>query len=174
MRKHFSIIFIFIILSGCRFSAPIVKFKQDEGEFHFNEKQRTERLIYEEDALKIAKYDFVEYKFIRFSQYGIFGGYSKSKSYDDKGNLIKIEKEWVKAWNIYDGTQRTKLKTIYYENGEKAKIDYEIIQAYGIAGWWVLDKTKVYHTNGTIEMIDRTDKNEFKNIKRKMNKIKRN
>ena len=68
---------------------------------------------------------------------------------------------------MFDGTQRTKKRTVYYKNDKVIQIDYKIIQASGIRGWLVMDKSKLYHTDGTIEIINRKDKNDIRYTKKR-------
>jgi hypothetical protein len=155
MRKIITLIFsILIFCSSCRFSVPLIKFS----------KEITQSNEYD-SGLKES--ETIEYRYFRISRYGIFGGCTLYKDYNEKGELIKLFIEKQKASNLFDGTQKTKEKTIYYENKKKCRVDYKIIQAFGIGGKCILDKTVIYNKDGTkTKTINKKEKNPVRKIRK--------
>lgn len=145
---------ILLLCSNCRFSAPLIKFNK-------------EIIQSNEYDSGLKESEAIEYCYFRISQYGIFGGYSVYKDYDEEGQLIKLFTEKQKAYNVQDGTQRTKERTIYYENKKIYKVDHKIIQAYGTAGICILDKTVLYNKDGTKRrVINKKDKTTYRKIRK--------
>jgi len=168
MRKYYYIgMVLLLFFSSCRFSSPLIKFNKISEDVEFSIEDRKELSQFDESLSKIARQNCISYHYFRISSYGIYGGYHIFKLYNDSNKIDRIEYVKTKVYGMFDGTQRTKKRTVYFQNGKIIQIDYKITQAYGIAGWSVMDKTKIYHTDGTVEKINRKDKNDIRYTKKR-------
>ncbi|PCJ23276.1 MAG: hypothetical protein COA97_11950 [Flavobacteriales bacterium] len=136
MRKLIILLIICVLLFSCRFQKPFPSIRISKE--------------YRKDSTIVVK----RYKFIRISQYGIFGHLHIEEKYDTNGVLL--EKSYHKySALVRDGRTKVHRRIITFsQEGTVKRVDLKITKNQGRgAAKYKLDKTILYDDNGKRNQI---------------------